>query len=252
MVNVGNFDSRDQGMKALGILLAEGIEGTLGERPSKTFDLSDNRDGRYTLEVDLAEADEAARVLGPFLMKIREEAEETDRESAVKAGSSKVPIWSWLVIGITIIILIANQGQRFQRATGWSLDRQRSDRNGDDRPDEEFAYDSAGYFVEMLQDNNFDGRWDLKMSYDRAGQPATGEVDRNFDGFFEETIQYRFGVAVVSDLRETEGAPILRRFEYEHGIPAKELVDRDGDGVFEEVWVIDSMGNVERAEEEAP
>lgn len=242
MAKVGNFESRDQGMMALGILQGAGIAGELAERPKRTFELNDERFGGLSIEVADSDEEAAARVLNPHF-DMGEAVRSASRETPVSGRSGSVPIWAWLVVGVTIVILIANQGPRFQRTTGLFLDRHGIDRNGDGRVDEEYAYDSANYLVSVKQDNNFDGKWDVDVSYDRSGQPISSWSDTDFDGFFEQETRYRFGIAVTTEIREHEGGSVLRRYDFEHGVLSKESVDRDGDGSLEEVLIFDALGN---------
>ncbi|HMK35676.1 MAG TPA: DUF2007 domain-containing protein [Desulfomonilaceae bacterium] len=111
------------------------------------------------------------------------------------------------------------------------LARAEEDRNYDGKPDAWHKY-VAGKVTSSEYDDNFDGRPDVWVTYkDRFN--FIMKVDTDFDGKPDATVFYVNGMKQRVDWYPHDSAIIERSQFFESEVLKEELVDTDGDGVFD-------------------
>ena len=243
MGRAGSFHSRDEGLLVIGLLAAEGIEAELLETEAGAFGLDDSRFGPFSVQVSDDNLESARAILERNASQLESWKGTAAPDLEAEADPRRVPRWPWVVVGLAILLLIANQGPDLRTLGQGFQDRLESDRNGDGRTDEELFFDSRGQATRGRVDDNFDGEWDARYVYGQDGHLVSSERDPDFDGDFEETSTYRNGIIATTEIRETPGGPVLRRYDFENGVFARESIDRNGDGQFDEVINFDALGN---------
>src|SRR5688572_27043524 len=165
-----------------------------------------------------------------------------------------------LVIGIIA-------GALWQRGSNYPAVRQAvvsEDHNRDGKPDAIFHYTND--FVTLAEyDRNFDGALDFWFWYlngivfraeadenfDGAvdtwdtylhGNPIVRKADTDWNGVPDVTHEYDHGVLAKSSWHPN-GSKIVRMEFLEHGVNTHQVIDSDGDGVFETRKHFDPFGN---------
>jgi hypothetical protein len=120
----------------------------------------------------------------------------------------------------------------FNHYVNGKLTRVEEDRNHDGKPDGWHEY-VADKLVSSRFDNNFDGKPDTWVTYkDRFNYVEKRDTD--FDGKPDATVSWVNGLCQRVDWHPHDSANIDRRQYYEHGVLKEELVDTDGDGIFDQ------------------
>ncbi len=106
------------------------------------------------------------------------------------------------------------------------------DRNYDGKLDAWFKYE-GGRIRSGILDDNFDGEPDVWVTYKNEFN-YTMKVDTDFDGKPDATIFYVNGLKQRVDWHPNDSPIVERRQIFEHEVLKEELVDTDGDGIFDQ------------------
>lgn len=121
------------------------------------------------------------------------------------------------------------------------LVRQEVDRNGDGVVDAWYMFNSQGRTESTETDENFDGRVDGWAVF-KQGELQSWKRDLDYDGVPDAFGDCKRGQTVECDMRPGDSWHPLRRYLYTNEILKEELVDENGDGLFDYKFVYDIFG----------
>jgi hypothetical protein len=134
----------------------------------------------------------------------------------------------------------AGKPGRFLHYVDGQLVRWEEDRNYDGEPDAWFRLVNKEV-RSSSRDNNFDGKPDVWVEI-KDEFNYVERVDTDFDGKPDATIFYVNSLMHRVDWHPKDSPNIQRRVLYEHGVLKEELIDTDGDGIFDQRITYDPYG----------
>jgi hypothetical protein len=120
------------------------------------------------------------------------------------------------------------------------LSRYEEDRNYDGKVDAWYTF-TAGQPRTGTLDNNFDGKPDVWIMY-KDEFNYTERMDTDYDGKPDATIFHVNGMRHRVDWHPKDSPNIERTELYEHDVLKEELIDTDGDGIFDQKITYDRYG----------
>jgi len=91
--------------------------------------------------------------------------------------------------------------------------------------------------------DNFDGVIDVRGTC-QNGDVATSFADTDFNGIPDVTFAYSNGVLAAATWQPNGSTNVLRLETFRHGVKAEELLDTDGNGMFDRRLLFDPFGNI--------
>ena len=206
------------------------------------------------VRVDPARAAEAREVIADWE---KQQPVEPAAVPVTRTSRFKSPLWFFLglLVGGTLAFVMVNMHKRFDFSgvdydgdgrneieyffDGGLPSKTTLDRNGDERVDGRWIFDSQGYEVRFEADDNFDGRFEWQADIEN-GEITRNVLDADGDGRPEQVWHAVNGVLTGIDYHFASGGRIVKREIFQAGLLSSAEYDDDGDGVFERRVQFDS------------
>jgi antitoxin component YwqK of YwqJK toxin-antitoxin module len=237
---------REHGIKAF--VQGEHMQQSLGQTIDVWIEKQEDENQARTIINDLKGVQSDQRIL-----------KRSQKKGLTDKGFSK-----GLIIGFLIALIGLMIYQKFQTSSdvpsSW-------DSNGDGRMDVWSEY-SNNLILKQSYDVNFDGTQDTWEYFDPPGEISRAEHDQNFDGEVDYWIYYQNGIAQeykadndrdgrVDEWGIMEYNTPKKRYwsfnndeiadkktEYKNGLKISEMYDRNRDGTFDEIIMLDEFERI--------
>jgi hypothetical protein len=272
LVKLSSYNKRKEADFVKSVLEDNGIEAVLkGEDLYGVVESNIGNYELYVLENDLKTAQlilESITDPSAELNLPEKKAPPADPQKIVHGTASIYFALTFLLIGFVIGLILSDKVKSFAPKQDY---KKSYDYNRDGIADSWYYY-VQGELVQQTYDRNFDGKIDEWRNNTDGVYGGTIEIDMNYNDVPDTCYYYKDGniSKIEIDLDENKIPDIVSHYkddvvadtevfdktsrkpratiEYKNGIKSKELIDTDGDGVFDKAVSYDEYGCFENAE----
>ena len=116
------------------------------------------------------------------------------------------------------------------------------DRNRSETADQRFHYGANGLLEKIESDDDFDGHFE-RIDTLRKSQMVESRIDSDRDGRRDARAEYMLGVIYREEWFDKNGN-VVKRVQYEDGVPKTGEFDSDGDGRLDTARRYDRTGEI--------